>query len=87
MIPYDENKAMRNRMTKERFVKLTSWLIQENCKCTNSVSVDEVIAKFYRSKIFECLMNPETNFYKKSIEELKKLIKREYESNLCDLKR
>lgn len=87
MYSYDEEKARFYRMTKSRITELLSWLLEENKKSESPLSADEVCAKFYASKTFACLMNPETDFYWKSMKELRKLIKWEYEGNVFDWER
>ena len=81
MVSYSAEEARIYRMTKARVTELLHWLIEENLKTKHPISVDEVTAKFYRSKTFEYLMDPETDFSWKSIIVLKKMLQWEYKGN------
>lgn len=80
-IGFNEEDAKISKMIKKRIVFLLSYLLEENEKSKNPMSKDEVVAKFYSSKTYAYLINPETDFYWKSNVELKLLINYEYSGN------
>lgn len=75
VIPYNEEEACFNRMTKHRAIFLMTWLLNENSKNGNPFTVDEVIANFYGSKTFAALMDEETDLYWASENALISLLK------------
>lgn len=87
VIPYNEEEARFNRMTKHRAVYLLNWMISENNKRNKKLSTDALFAKFYGSKTFEALMDANTNLYCATEAALVSLLKSEFEGDMVEWQR